>query len=243
MPRPNSSTLSTGASRPIDGTSAQHVREAAHHLQVERHQLVELGPPHLDRHDAPVVQPRRCTCATDAEAIGTGEISANSSSGGLPSSSMNVRCTCAPGERPDVVLQRLERVDQVRREQIGPRRHDLPDLDERGAERAEQPDDSSAANHCLPPRAWARTSRSSTSQPDDEARQREQHAARRSPRRVARTAAVLMYATLQSYHTVVGDGPLRVKIASPWRQRTWRRRRSRLHRSRPSGRSACRTAW
>src|SRR4029453_18074671 len=42
------------------------------------------------------------------------------------------------GEGTDLVLQLLERLDHVRREEVGARRHDLPDLDEGGAEITEQ---------------------------------------------------------------------------------------------------------
>jgi hypothetical protein len=50
----------------------------------------------------------------------------------------------AEGERPDVVLQALESLDDVGGQQIGASRHDLPDLDERSAQVAKERKDAVA---------------------------------------------------------------------------------------------------
>ncbi len=95
MPRPNSSTLSTGASRLIDGSSARRCAKPRMTFRSNATRSSRFGRRTLTATTRPSLSRALCTCATDADAIGTGEISANSSSGGLPNSSMNVRCTCS----------------------------------------------------------------------------------------------------------------------------------------------------
>ena len=56
-----------------------------------------------------------CTCATDADAIGTGANSAKSASSGAAEIFLDGAHDVLERERADVVLQLVERVDDVRR--------------------------------------------------------------------------------------------------------------------------------
>ena len=210
----------------------------------------------------------RCTCATDADAIGTCEISANTSSGRLPSSARNVRSTSSHGKGPTLSCSvsssamrcggnRSGRVDMI-----------CPTLTNVAPSARNSPTTVRANHACR--RSRGAKSTKSTTQPTKNRTSAnstsEKIAKARSPNRTVLTGAP--YRSPMSKPSIRGPyGPrshsladarssgrpqrtIRLKVRrswrrnqSPWRQRTRRRRRSRLQRSRPSGRSACRTAW
>ena len=76
----------------------------------------------------------RCTCATDAAATGSGSKLANSASSGRPSSRLDgaAHVVEARTAAPDRGAARARR--RAARQEVGARRRDLPDLDERRAE-------------------------------------------------------------------------------------------------------------
>ena len=76
----------------------------------------------------------RCTWPIDADATGVSQNSRNTSSMGRPSSSRINSATASGGSGGNGRLQLLELLGQLRAHEIGPRAHDLAQLDERGAE-------------------------------------------------------------------------------------------------------------
>ena len=81
----------------------------------------------------------KCTCATDALAIGIGvERSEHLVRPAGDTTRFSVASTCAIGERRHAVLQLRELVRDVGRQQVAPRRQHLAELDEDRAEALER---------------------------------------------------------------------------------------------------------
>ena len=80
----------------------------------------------------------RCTCPIDAAATGVGSKSRKSRSSELPRSSSITRSACSNGNGRTSSWSAAQLGDDVRRDDVGPRREQLPELDERRAELVEQ---------------------------------------------------------------------------------------------------------
>ena len=89
---------------------------------------------------SPVASVARWTWAIVPAASGLGSTVSKTSSHGTPSSSSIIETTSA-SERGATLSRRVASLDELRREQVGTRREDLPEFAERGAEpsRAAQP--------------------------------------------------------------------------------------------------------
>ena len=161
-----------------------------------------------------------CTCATDAEAIGTGEISANSSSGGLPNSSTNVRCTSSYANGPTLSCSvssaritcggnRSGRVDMI-----------CPTLTNVAPSPRNSPT-TQRAEPLLPPRSPC-SSTTSTAQPTQNCATANSTSAKIAER--AEYEADVAHFRRASQVTIRLKGrPRSRKNCNPWRQR-WRRR-------------------
>ena len=80
----------------------------------------------------------RCTWPIDAAAIGFSSNSEEQPLDRLPELLANRALDVLERERPHVVLERAELADDVRRNDVGPGREQLAELDERRAELVEQ---------------------------------------------------------------------------------------------------------
>jgi hypothetical protein len=94
MPRPNSSTLSTGANSAIEGDTQSRRAKPRMKRRSKSTSFSISGRRTLTATTRPSGRRALCTCATDADAIGVRANSENTWSGGRPSSSTSVWCTC-----------------------------------------------------------------------------------------------------------------------------------------------------
>ena len=72
----------------------------------------------------------RCTCASDAAAIGFSSNSANTSSSGRSSCALDAPLDHLERPRRHLVLQPRQHADVLVRDQVRPRANDLPELDQ-----------------------------------------------------------------------------------------------------------------
>ena len=96
-----------------------------------------VGPLHLDDDRRPFGSVARCTCPIEAAASGFSSNSRKSRSIDWPSSSWIDALDVLERERADVVLQPAQLGDDVRRDDVGPGREQLAELDERRPELVE----------------------------------------------------------------------------------------------------------
>ena len=162
MARPNSSSVSTGDSVEIDGMRSSSARPLPHHHQVEGADLDDVGAADLHRHDAAVGQARLVHLRHRRRGDRDRRELREDGRQRAAEVALDGADDVLERERADVVLQLGERGRDVLGDEVGPGAHDLADLDEGGAQLAEQVD-----HHLTQPGAPPRLAR--TPQPEQPA--------------------------------------------------------------------------